>query len=649
MLQKKVHNMKLPDHYQNCRILAIDDEAEVRNAYQQALTFDSSTLENRINNVFQSAPTPQERPSRSFPITLAQQGDEALTLVQQALQEGAPYSVAFIDMRMPPGIDGLETARALRQLDDRIYIVFVTAYSDHTADELDEVMEHEILLLRKPFINEEIYQLARSLSRSWLKDRKLEQAIEAAEQASRAKDQFLAAMSHEFRTPLSTLIGFSDLLKESPLNQEQQEWNKKIEQAGNGLLYRINDVLDASKLGSGRLELTPTTFSLHTLLEELTQLHRASLNPETQTLEYRNQLEITASRFGDRERLLQILSNLLGNAIKFTPQGSIQLSVEPCSEQEICFTIQDSGIGMSQQVLESAFHPFAQGDQRLSRNYSGIGMGLHISLQLAEAMGGTLEATSQEGKGSCFALKLPLPIEKETLQPQTKHIQNYALKGNVLLVEDTPEMQQLIHRILENYGLHVEIANNGKEALEQALVNSYSLILMDLQMPVMGGIEATSLLRQLGITTPILALTANLTDAHRKQFMASGGDDFLTKPIDKDRLRASLEKYLPIQPDLPSSGVEESLIDDALMNLFVERAHHLQHQLREGLIHQSWEEIARAAHTIKGSGTTFGYPSITRLGQEICDQLADNNNHAVPALVEQLIREIDKITPTQQE
>ncbi len=383
-----------------CRILAIDDESEVRNAYQHALTFDQSKLEQNIQNVFNNGGDAAQQPgySRGFNLSLAQQGSEAVAQAQQALAEGNPFTVAFIDMRMPPGIDGLETAKALRTLDDRIYIVFVTAYSDRSAEELDEVMEHEILLLRKPFVNEEIYQLARSLSRSWQKDRELEQALELAEQANRAKDQFMAAMSHEFRTPLSSLLGYGELLSKSPLNEEQLQLLQQMNLSGKNLLYRINDVLDATKLQSGRLELHPAPFSLSGVIDELQEIYLQQLQMNSLQLSIRCQLTSPDSRIGDRPRLLQILSNLLGNAIKFTPKGKIEITLNESQQGTLAFTIEDSGIGMSNAVLESAFHPFEQGDKRLSRSYSGIGMGLHISLQLASRWAAHWRPTAKRGK-----------------------------------------------------------------------------------------------------------------------------------------------------------------------------------------------------------------------------------------------------------
>ncbi len=629
-----------------CRILAVDDESEVRHAYLQALTFDQRELETTIQDVFNTlGEDTQPEHSSGFDLSLADQGNQAIELMRQALEDGNPYTVAFIDMRMPPGIDGLETAKTLRALDDRIYIVFVTAYSDRTAAELDTVMEHEILLLRKPFVNEEIYQLARSLSRSWQKDRRLEQALLNAEQSNRAKDQFLAAMSHEFRTPLSTLLGYGELLSQGNLNQDQRQLLEQMEHAGKSLLFRINDVLDATKLQSGRLELHPTPFQLSKVIDELQSVYIPQLQEQDLKFSIHCDLASPDTRFGDRERLLQLLSNLLSNAIKFTPQGKISLTLTEPTADTLSFVIEDSGIGMSDTVLESAFRPFEQGDQRLSRSYGGIGMGLHISLQLAEVMGGTLSATSKEGEGSRFDLRLPLPCESAT----TSHAaigsspEHHMLCGKVLLVEDTPEIQLLIQRFLESSGLEVTLAENGKIGVETALSTQFDLILMDLQMPIMGGIEATDLLRQVGYTAPIIALTANMTDEHRKQFFAAGGDDFLTKPIDQESLREHLQKYLDESEEGQSPSDNGLLIDDSLATLFKERCAHLRTELLDASEQQAWQDVQVIAHTVKGSGTTFGFPELTHIGSAICNAVIEGQTEALPELITALEQEMANV------
>ncbi|MBT3197188.1 MAG: response regulator [Gammaproteobacteria bacterium] len=638
----------------SCRILAVDDEPEVRVSYQHALNGRERSILSEIDNAFaeedqeeeeESELSATEKPDQyQFNLTVADQGEMAIELVTVALNEGAPYRVAFLDMRMPPGIDGLETAKALRALDDRIYIVFVTAYSDRPAGDLDAAMEHDILLLRKPFVSEEIFQLARSLSRSWQNDRDLELALEQTRQANRAKDQFLAAMSHEFRTPLSSMLGNSELLSESGLTPPQQQLINTIDASGKQLLHRINDVLDATKIESGRLDIHPTPFQLEQLLNELKQIYTPLAQQSDLTLHLDYQLPSGGHRVGDPDRLTQILSNLLGNAIKFSSEGSVSIRVTERPSGEIRFMVEDHGIGMSEQMLSSAFHPFEQGDQSLSRSYGGIGMGLHISLQLAEKMGGTLTAESQEGQGSRFQLTLPLSRQNSPT-PVVPSPPPEQFEGKILIVEDTTVMQRLIQSLLNRWGLESAIAANGQEGVEYALGGNFDLILMDMQMPVMGGIEATRLLRQVGYTAPIIALTANLTDQHRQQFFAAGGDEFQTKPINRNQLKQALHKYLQQTQKEPAEiqQPEEPLLSQELIQLFKQRAITFRTELIEAHQQGQLQQVHSAAHTLKGTGATFGYPELTRLGQAVCDAIDAGDEAQTAEQVPQLIAEMERV------
>ncbi len=260
-------------------------------------------------------------------------------------------------------------------------------------------------------------------------------------------------------------------------------------------------------------------------------------------------------------------------------------------------------------------------------------------------MGGTLEANSQEGQGSRFTLTLPLPAEQSVHATSTESTAPISgpFSGRVLVVEDTPEMQLLIQRILESHGAEVTLTSNGKEGMEQALALQYDLILMDLQMPVMGGIEATSLLRQIGYTAPIIALTANVTDSHRQQFLDAGGDDFLTKPIEQQPLIRSLQRYLQQSDGFGSPPSSEPLIDDSLMQIFTQRTQTLRQTLSKALHQQEWDEVHNIAHTIKGSGTTFGFPQLTQLGREICDAITACQFEQAGKLTPQLLQEMENV------
>ncbi len=533
------------------KILAVDDEEEIRISYQQTLEERQRGIRSEIESVFGTAePTTSadSGPAYRFQLTLADQGERAVSLAQEAVAAGEPFRVAFLDMRMPPGIDGLETAKRLRKIDERIYIVFVTAYSDRPVGELHAAMEHDILLLRKPFIKEEIYQLARSLSISWQHERSLEEALELANQANRAKDQFLAAMSHEFRTPISGILGGADVLETTELDELQQEMVEMIRSSGNNLLHRVNDVLDASKMESGRLEIQLTPFVLGELLVEVGDLFQQQAQSKGIELKIENKIPYSGRCIGDRNRILQIISNLVGNAVKFSNHGLVHLRASSEATGGILIEVEDNGIGISNELLGKVFEPFSQGDQSLSRAYSGIGMGLHISRQLAERMGGELRGSSREQEGSCFTLRLPLLQEKREAE-DSKEIafeSGEQLNGRVLVVEDTPEMQIFIQHLLTSWGVQSSVAVNGMRAVETALSERFDLILMDLQMPVMGGIDATEMLRQTGYSNPIIALTANVTEEHRDRFQEAGGDDYLNKPINQVALKRILDKYLPV-------------------------------------------------------------------------------------------------------
>lgn len=244
-------------------------------------------------------------------------------------------------------------------------------------------------------------------------------------------------------------------------------------------------------------------------------------------------------------------------------------------------------------------------------------------------------------------LTLPLQqVEEEASQPAVaSRASELQLSGHVLLVEDTPKMQRLIERILQLWGLRVSVASDGKEGIELALATHYDLILMDIQMPIMGGIEATELLRQVGYTAPIVALTANVIETHRDQFLGAGGDDFLTKPINRTALKSVLEKYLPKTADSVTQDAESIMVDPQLVALFLERTTLLHQQLIDATAEQDWEQVYGIAHMVKGSGATFGYPKLTTLGKKICDAI-NQRHEGVATLSEELIAEMEQVLST---
>jgi PAS domain S-box-containing protein len=473
-------------------------------------------------------------------------------------------------------------------------------------------------------------------------------SAESAKQASKAKDEFLASMSHELRTPLTTIIGNSEVLAESPLNDDQRDLLRAIELCSRRQLALVNDILDLSKIESGKFEINRAPFDLLQLIDEIAHIFSAKAQGTMLEFVVKQETRFEYQLLGDMQRIGQVLINLLGNAFKFASEGEVTLRVWEEQEQ-LHLTVSDQGIGMSQEVLERLFRPFEQADGTISRRFGGTGLGLHISKVLAELMGGEITVDSVEGEGSSFQLTIPLQLSELPVEARAQqHSMTTAyFTGRVLLAEDTPEIQILVRRILSRVGLLVETANNGREALNLVLVQStpYDLILMDMQMPEMDGIEATATLRQLGCDTPIVALTANVMQKHRKQFQRAGCNGFLSKPIDRQALFAMLESYLP-QSDSETVVTEmkvDELIDPGLRELFLNRAVELREALRHHLSREAWKEAREVAHSIKGSGATFGYAELGERGHAVCEALDLGRADQLPGLLKELLEELDAV------
>mgnify|MGYP003957812883 FL=1 len=568
-------------NFENRRVLLADDEQQNLDHLHLVLQgSDSSDVERALLSLGvgdKEGEKPSQLEVPTFELTEVLQGEDAVAAVQEAQLEGRPYAVAMIDIRMPPGIDGLETAKQIRQISPQIEIVIVTAYSDYALSEIRNVLGENFSFLVKPYNHDVVVQRVVEGCKKWKiahevnashhallnladdMDQENSLRIEVEKQlmeASRIKDEFLASMSHELRTPLTTIIGNSEYLLEKeycggagcPL-KNATETLQAIEGAGRAQLALVNDILDMSKIQSGKFHIDEAPYDLSVLLKDMSRLF--SVRAMDAGLEFTIQQNNREAflLLGDGLRIAQILINLIGNAIKFTESGRVTLTTSVDGEQLI-FAVKDSGIGMPPETVAQLFQYFQQADQTISRRFGGSGLGLYISQNLSELMEGYIDVSSEEGVGSTFQLVIPYRLTKISSQQtgerttQNSVIDDHKLDGHVLVVEDTPELQLLERRILERMGLTVAVANNGKEAVDLATEQPFDLILMDMQMPVMDGIEATRVLRDRGYTVPIVALTANVMQKHRDQFDAVGCDDFMAKPIDKQKLRDTLKKYL---------------------------------------------------------------------------------------------------------
>jgi len=403
------------------------------------------------------------------------------------------------------------------------------------------LIEEHSLALRKT--NEELNQSLHTAKELAVK----------AEAATRAKSQFLAVMSHELRTPLNGVLGFSELLTTTPLNEEQQEFTRTIRDSGEHLLAIVNDILDFSSIEKGTTSLDSAPVLLSRLIESASLPIRKTAADKGLELRCEIASGVPDQITGDERRLRQILLNLMGNAVKFTSRGSAILRVSPASADGktfLDFAVMDTGPGIPPETLTCLFHPFMQGDSTLHRGFEGTGLGLAISQKLAEAMGGTITVDSAPGKGSTFTFRLPIDSKTPLARPPAPEAAaagNPAFDGLVLVVEDDRVNSKLAGNLLRSLGCRVEFAANGQEAVEACGKGKFAAIFMDMQMPVMDGIEATKAIRlhENGSgRTPIIALTANVMPGDREHCLAAGMDGFLTKPFKKAEFAAALACHL---------------------------------------------------------------------------------------------------------
>jgi PAS domain S-box-containing protein len=523
---------------------------------------------------------------------------------------------------------------------------------------------------------------------------KLRRAQKAAEAATQAKTEFLANMSHEIRTPMTAILGYADLMLEENVGRAAQKHIEVIKRNGKHLLGVVNDILDLSKIEAGKMQIEPTRCSPVQLVAEVASLMRPQAAAKQLKLETELAQPLPETLLTDPLRMRQVLVNLVGNAIKFTDQGEVRLAVRliqgkgtvpdqplvgarsdenrdspPVDENRegdspifvgrksgqspgprLCFDVTDTGIGMSEAQIGELFQPFTQVDNSSTRKFGGTGLGLCISKRLTEALGGDIEVHSAPGKGSTFSVMIdPGPLDGIRMVRQGEGPTNrpspivapvaankIELHGRVLLAEDGLDNQRLISFFLKKAGADVTSVENGQLAVEAALAASeagrpFDVILMDMQMPVMDGYEATRQLRERGCTGPIVALTAHSMVADRQKCLDAGCDHYATKPIDRQKLLAAVARWAGCgrthnnAPDtttsesnantpMPSAFVYSHLAADPdlgeLVDLFVQEMPERIDALDAQAKSRDWNQLARTAHQLKGAAGCHGFGEI---------------------------------------
>ncbi|UAA38882.1 response regulator [Paraneptunicella aestuarii] len=550
----------------------------------------------------------------------------------QCLEKAARLhpDLILLDVIMPE-MNGFETLERLRANEDvaDIPVMFITGLKD--ADhEQKGLMLGALDYIRKPFNPTVVKARVATHLQLSCQTKELKELSERLKESDAAKSLFLANMSHEIRTPLTSIIGYAEAIRSGDIPIEKVKGSiESICNNGEHLLQLVNDILDMSKIEASKLDMEMIDVVLPRCLMSIVDIVRNKA--ESKGLEFKVNLQfpLPAKFQTDPTRLKQILLNLLNNAVKFTSFGSVSLTIKSAIDRLI-FVVEDTGIGIEQNQLISIFDAFAQAEKSTNRKYGGTGLGLNISKYLANQLGGDIQVESEIGKGSCFTLTTRLNSipESDWLENQSQWSGMLGnskagmswphLSGRVLVAEDQPEIQQLIAMYLECCGLDVVAVDNGRDLVDLALANHVDLILTDIQMPGLSGIEAIGEMQSLGCQTPTIALTANAMVHQTEGYSEAGFIDYICKPFTRADFVQTICKYLSGDSQ-EERQLEHNIADgkkeiaQGFVNSLPEKMALTQTYFDSG----NWKELGEVAHAVRGGALIFGYKQMGKFAEEL--------------------------------